>query len=492
MKSVTTIVLGLTAICWAAVCQAASGPVQPVFTKQTRFRIPFRYDAAEMQRLGAREIRLYTSYDRGVRWQHVQSVRPDTGRFDFRARGDGEYWFAVRTLDAHNQLHPPGNIIEAGLKVVVDTKPPVLEINLIQTAPGQVQLAWDSSDENLDPTKLRLEYIQAGAANWQQVSIVPQPSGQTSWSVPQGGFVAVRGSVSDRAANVGRAQQQIQIGPARPDGPRPTGVDLRKPIAATPQPSSTLPEQEVAVFPGASDKTAFRPFPSTAQWPHETAGDTAIAGPDATAAEQGPMDLAVSDTSNSRPGVSQRRFVNPAATQPPTRPASRHRVVNTKRFQIGYKVDDVGPSGISSVELFVTEDDGRKWWKYGDDLDRQSPFQVDVPGDGMYGFTLLVRNGTGLSGEPPQPGEKPSFVVVVDETPPVAELMPIQQGPAVAPNQVLIRWNVRDDNPADNPIALYYSADPRGPWQPIGDWRVNGAAISGRSERKCQENSTSD
>ena len=33
--------------------------------------------------------------------------------------------------------------------VKVDSKPPALEINLLQTSPGNVQLSWNSSDENL-------------------------------------------------------------------------------------------------------------------------------------------------------------------------------------------------------------------------------------------------------------------------------------------------------------------------------------------------------
>ena len=428
-----------------------------------------------MQRLGAREIRLYTSLDRGVQWQHVRSVRPETGRFDFQARDDGEYWFAVRTLDASNQLHPRGDITEAGLKVVVDSKSPVLEISLTQTTPGQVQLSWNSSDENLDPSKLRLEYIQTGAADWQQVSIVPQPSGKTSWSVPQGGFVAVRGSISDRAANVGRAQQQLQIEPAKPNGATPTGLDLREPIASTPpqQPGVNQPQQNVPVFPETPGGTAAGPFPPTAQSPGQTTGDAGLAEPGEMVIEQRPTDRTVSDRSETRPGVERPSIADPTKTQPSGQSSGQRRIVNTKRFQIGYKVDDVGPSGISSVELYVTEDDGRKWWKYGNDLDRQSPFQIDVPGDGRYGFVLRVHNGAGLSDDPPRPGEKPAFVVTVDETPPVAELMPIQQSRQAQPKQVLIRWNVRDDNPAENPIALEYAADQRGPWQPISGRRSN-------------------
>ena len=44
---------------------AAPIPTGPIHTANSRFRIPFRFDAAEMRRLGAREIRLFVSEDRG-------------------------------------------------------------------------------------------------------------------------------------------------------------------------------------------------------------------------------------------------------------------------------------------------------------------------------------------------------------------------------------------------------------------------------------------
>src|SRR5690242_6799704 len=75
---------------------------EPVFTNRPRFRIPFRFDAAEMQRLRPREVQLHVSNDRGVRWQHLLSADPGAGKFDFEATADGEYWFTVKTLDGQN------------------------------------------------------------------------------------------------------------------------------------------------------------------------------------------------------------------------------------------------------------------------------------------------------------------------------------------------------------------------------------------------------
>ena len=118
------VIAGMAVLLAAADVEAGIDPVQPVHTAKTRFRIPYRYDAAEMQKLGALEIRLYVSVDGGRSWRHAQTVAPSAGRFDFVAPGEGEYWFSVRTLDAQRRLHPPDDSTVAGLKVIVDFTPP--------------------------------------------------------------------------------------------------------------------------------------------------------------------------------------------------------------------------------------------------------------------------------------------------------------------------------------------------------------------------------
>src|SRR5262245_4270331 len=108
---IRTIMLGIAclAVAIGARAHAAPIPTAPIYTNKLKFRIPFHYDSNELSRLGAREIRLYVSRDRGRNWQQVQAVAPDAGKFNFQAPADGEYWFIVRTLDGKNHLHPDGN-----------------------------------------------------------------------------------------------------------------------------------------------------------------------------------------------------------------------------------------------------------------------------------------------------------------------------------------------------------------------------------------------
>ena len=209
---------------------ADSGP-EPVYTSKVHFRIPFRYDTAEMERLQAREVQLFMSNDHGAHWRMVDKANPRGDHFDFQAPCDGEYWFAVRTMDSFNRLHPEGgNNIEAGLKVVIDATPPVLELVLTEIEPGKVELRWMAADDHLDIAKLRLEYRQPDSPDWQQVGVVPEAIGQTTWTVPAGGVVAVRGSIADLASNVASSQKDINIHP----GGAPQkghGAENREPVA---------------------------------------------------------------------------------------------------------------------------------------------------------------------------------------------------------------------------------------------------------------------
>ncbi|OYW19058.1 MAG: hypothetical protein B7Z55_09580 [Planctomycetales bacterium 12-60-4] len=176
-----------------------------------------------------------------------------------------------------------------------------------------------------------------------------------------------------------------------------------------------------------------------------------------------------------RPNIVQDRW--PAAT-PTSEPSTfrlngRQRIVNTLKFQLGYKVDDVGPSGVGGVDLYITPDNGRQWYRYGEDPDRTSPFEVQVPRDGEYGFTVRVRSGAGLGLEPPTPGESPSIQIVVDQTPPALELLPIRQGQGTDLNQITIQWKITEERPADKPVSIYYAPSPQGPWEPISGWRAD-------------------
>jgi hypothetical protein len=149
---------------------------------------------------------------------------------------------------------------------------------------------------------------------------------------------------------------------------------------------------------------------------------------------------------------------------PPASPSVK--VINTTVFSLNYALDDVGPSGVSSVELWLTND-GRSWQRFGEDADKQSPFELKVNGEGTYGLTLCVKSGVGLGDRPPQAGDPPQMWIEVDTTKPVVQLLNVEASRGGEYGHVAIAWTATDKNLLATPISLLYAELPDGPWKPI-------------------------
>jgi hypothetical protein len=164
--------------------------------------------------------------------------------------------------------------------------------------------------------------------------------------------------------------------------------------------------------------------------------------------------------------------------QPPGVAAVRDaevKFINTTDLTLNYSVEDVGPSGVSVVELWVTRD-GRTWQRYGEDPDRISPFQIRLHSEGRYGLTLVVKSGVGLGDQPPRTGEPPQMWVEVDLTRPTVELKEVEAGRGPDAGIVTVTWRAEDKNLTAAPISLYYAETPDGPWVTI----VGGLENTGR------------
>ncbi|MCA9027699.1 MAG: hypothetical protein KDA86_20990, partial [Planctomycetaceae bacterium] len=355
----------------------------------------------------------------------------------FDAAGDGEYAFAVRTVDREGELHPPGPLT-AGLVVTVDTAPPSLNLEVEATTTGDVTVRWEARDAHLDVESLQLEHMDPTTDGWQPMQIIAMDSGQTSWTIKGNGSVRIRGTISDMAGNETTAESEASLR-SNSDSP-------------------ALPDDTLLQGPIAGDDANM-----------SVPGDLAEGGLPSIHPNNGPFSRPVSVNPQQQPAVTQPRWNNTPGPQV----VSSVRRVNSTNFQIGYVLDDVGPSGVSSVELYLTEDDGQKWYHYGVDEDGHSPFQLTVPNDGTYGFAIRVKSGVGLAHNPPQPGEKPELVVVVDRKPPQATILPLKQGQGSSLNQLVIEWTLTDEALAEHPVALYYAERQTGPWQPITGWQPN-------------------
>lgn len=159
-------------------------------------------------------------------------------------------------------------------------------------------------------------------------------------------------------------------------------------------------------------------------------------------------------------GVSEPTEVKPARQGSPLM-----RLVNTKRITLNFEIKDVGPSGLSTVELWYTQD--CKDWKKYDAPTQAQAYVIEVDEEGMYGFTLVARSGLGLGKEPPAPGDQPAVWVIVDLTRPDVQLTEVTP-PTSARNQtVTIGWKATDKNLGRGAINLAYAEKEDGPWKPI-------------------------
>src|SRR5207302_1603703 len=102
---------------------------------------------------------------------------------------------------------------------------------------------------------------------------------------------------------------------------------------------------------------------------------------------------------------------SPAGAASGQQPAARSRslLVASPQFPLQYEVDDAGPDGPNTVELWVTSNGGRTWNRQGEDPDRRSPFPVNLGGEGTFGLCLVARSASGLGDQPPAQGDPPQI-----------------------------------------------------------------------------------
>jgi hypothetical protein len=179
--------------------------------------------------------------------------------------------------------------------------------------------------------------------------------------------------------------------------------------------------------------------------------------------------------------------VRPPVSHPATEPGrlppgERPRPSRARRFQLDYEIDPPGPAGASKVELWVTRDGGQAWSVYGEDVDRKSPFLVEVDGDGAFGFRMLVYDARGFSGRPPRPGDPADVWVLVDTDPPEVRLTSARYGQGERLGYLDITWEAVDRQLGERPVTLQFAAGTAGPWTTIAsgipntgryEWRVD-------------------
>jgi hypothetical protein len=168
----------------------------------------------------------------------------------------------------------------------------------------------------------------------------------------------------------------------------------------------------------------------------------------------------------------QKTVTKHSLPDPASLPIVQH--VRKRDLMIEYEVSRIGKSGIGSADLWWTRDDGRTWDK------APGPEKLDpsekgnyrravalLEGDGVYGFTIVVRSRAGLGKRAPRPGDTPELRVQLDTVAPCVSLFKPKVGSRGAHDALILTWKAEDKHLAPRPITLEWSEKPTGPWQTI-------------------------
>ena len=142
-------------------------------------------------------------------------------------------------------------------------------------------------------------------------------------------------------------------------------------------------------------------------------------------------------------------------------------MTRSREFRLDYAVESAGSSGVRKVELWGTSDMGKTWSTWKLDEDRQSPVDVTVEDEGIYGFRVVVVASNGLAGSVPRNGDPADLWVGVDTVLPKVRLTSATYGQEQHFGQLDIRWDADDRWLAERPITLLFSDKPEGPWTTI-------------------------
>ena len=486
------IIVALCLVIAGSVCADEPRTERAEFSSSRLFRLPMTpIDPLQRQRL--REVLLYTSNDRGASWRHYDSARPEQQSFVFEAPTDGEYWFALATIDQEGRMQPPSMVgVAPEMRVIVDTIAPDVRLRAGRSKAGSLAVDWQILDQDADLRSFRLEFRASGSDRWQAIAVLPSLNGRADWNPEFAGPIEARLRIQDRAGNPGSdsiamsGREGIRAGArARPaigtKGIDPSGAAL--PARNRTGDESVEADQFVLPRRPAVDRAPDSPwedrFASGAT--ASTSRDRANSRPESTRLPYVPRDR----RGRLNPLEGDSTVKQPASKAPTNAKDSpvRRLLVKSRTFEIAYEAEGVGRSGLDSVILYYWDWESGTWLQYGVDEDGKSPFLVRTDDEGIFDLILVARSGAGFGDDPPTPGDLPQIRVEVDETPPVVRLDRPVPGEGPAEGTLAITWQADDLNLAPRPISILYAESANGPWEKIATGIANTGSFKWRMQK---------
>jgi hypothetical protein len=469
---------GILAAAWMCLVVGQANDLH--YTNQRNHEIPVNVQEAVRADMG--EYLLYMSSDQGRTWQQAGAIPAAKKAFVFYAPGDGAYWFQVAFVNKAGVQDPDEKSIMRSaphLKMVIDTLKPIVRSFQAQRVGDEVLVTWDVQEDHPDLSRdgFRVEYQAKDSLTdaWKAVPIQIGLKGQASFTPTDKRSLILRLTVRDLAGNQSYSQAEVAgtvaaAGFNSEVGTLPVEMSLpKKPLEPTKAPPP-IEVKRVIVDPPPLD-------------PMRSAASDALKVPPPVPIEHKPVSqphelTKPSDPIMPPPGMAD---VKPPVAVPVTPRLPPLQYINQHQIKLQYQLKRVGPSGVGSVEIWMTKNDGVSWEPYAKIKEKeiesesvQGPQERDFGfsdergapyPDGVYGLTLVVKNRAGV-GRTPRSGDVPEMRVEIDTTKPTVQMFQPIPDP-LHPTQLLFRWNVADKNLTDTPVNLEYAETPKGPWLPV-------------------------
>jgi hypothetical protein len=471
----------LAAVCTLASLLPAAEPLPPdvVPLNQRSFQIPIRID--ESRRHDIKELVLYVSTDQGQHWAYQARATPDTKDFVFNAQTEGVYYFTVAIINQQDKQEPD-NLYTApvSLKVLVDTLKPDLRLLSAERQGDEIVVAWEARDEHLDPGTLKLEYrmTEPAGSPWTPAAVPPTASGQARFHPAGLGALQVRMQVEDLLKNVAVTLPLDVAGapgaPAAPLPPPPAPAPTPTPVTGSTDAKEWAAPGGSSIRPVSRSERVDAPPPFSSTAPGSAPLVSAATGQQIVAKAGG-----------AAPAPEVAPVAQPAlGPQSPVSTLPMLQFTHDRQVTLEYEVTKFGPSGVGSVEVYVTRDDGQSWQLSG------TPQSVSLAGPAdakaqpaaslrrsvtvtlteegvVYGFYLVVKSGAGLGKPAPRNGTPPQIRIELDTTLPYVELYELVPDPA-SRDSLIVSWKATDRN-LESKVRLEWAAEQRdGHWEPVG------------------------
>ena len=351
-----------------------------LISNQRLLRVPINFK--DSLRNNLRDLLLFASWDQGRTYQQVAKVSPEKNEFVFEASNDGVCWLKVAVTDRQGKQIPDN--IQQGRPdsiVVIDTMKPMLRVFTAQRQGDEVVVTWDIVEDHFDPQGFKLEYTSKDSPSsfWTTVGATPALTGKKSFRPNSGGNLLVHLVVKDQAGNQSEARAEVAgnnitlTNFSQPPAALPGNVASDLPAPAPPpslentasapsMPAPIMPTPPVPVDAAKQPQIAPNNWSPTAPVPPEPNKDERVV---ATTQQPTPTPPPTVPTPN-----------NPAPPPPaPKRQLPTIKFVNHPIFVMEYNLRNVGKSGIGSVDLYWTQNDGQTWQLYAVDEDVKGSIQ---------------------------------------------------------------------------------------------------------------------